>query len=196
MPADWAQPAGRRAARPAHGRSAARESKAHSPSEPRSCATSSHARGLRVPHSLLSLRRVVHARRRHRDRDPVLPGASAAREARGGADARGRRRRTRVVHAHPAPRGGPRHRQRLPAAAARGSAARCSARPQKPYPEFYTPKPVQQELRAASRRVVRAEPSRRGLRRNVCGLADAEQRMAAAIRRLAGAARSSNTWTR
>ena len=30
----------------------------------------------------------------------------------------------------------------------------------KPYPEFYTPQPVQQELRAASRRVVRAEPSR------------------------------------
>ena len=55
---------------------------------------------------------------------------------------------------------------------------------------------VQQELRAAPRLVVRAEPSRRGLRRDVRGVADAEQRVAAALRRLAGAARSSNTWTR
>ena len=47
---------------------------------------------------------------------------------------------------------------------------------------------VQQELRAAPRRLVRAEPPRRGLRRDVRRLADAEQRVAAALRRLAGAA--------
>jgi hypothetical protein len=54
--------------------------------------------------------------------------------------------------------------------------------PAAPYPEFYTPKAVQQELRAAPRFVVRAEPSRRGLRRDVRRVADAEQRMAAAVR--------------
>ena len=99
------------------------------------------ARGLALPAALLSVRRVVHARRRHRDRHPVLPGASAAREARGSADARSRRRRARVVHAHPPPRGRARHRQRVPAAAAAASAARSSAHPSTPYPEFYTPKP-------------------------------------------------------
>ena len=46
---------------------------------------------------------------------------------------------------------------------------------------------VQQELRAAPRLVVRAEPPRRRLRRNVRRLADAEQRVAPALRRLAGA---------
>ena len=46
---------------------------------------------------------------------------------------------------------------------------------------------VQQELRAAPRLLVRAEPSRRGLRGDVRRLADAEQRVAAALRRLAGA---------
>ena len=46
---------------------------------------------------------------------------------------------------------------------------------------------VQQELRAAPRRLVRAEPPRRGLRRDVRRLADADERVAAALRRLAGA---------
>mgnify|MGYP003694182959 CR=1 FL=1 len=41
-----------------------------------------------------------------------------------------------------------------------GSAAQVFGSIAEPYPEFYTPKPLQQELRAASRRVVRAEPSR------------------------------------
>src|SRR6185295_7298899 len=47
---------------------------------------------------------------------------------------------------------------------------------------------VQQELRAPPRAAVRAEPSRRGLRRDLCRLADAGERVAEALRRLAGAA--------
>ena len=49
------------------------------------------ARGLRVPAALLAVGRMVLARRRAGRRDPVLPRASAAREARARADARGRR---------------------------------------------------------------------------------------------------------
>src|SRR4029453_9175362 len=40
---------------------------------------------------------------------------------------------------------------------------------------------VQQELRAAPGLVVRPEPSRRRLRRNVCRLVDTEQRVAASL---------------
>ncbi len=42
-----------------------------------------------------------------------------------------------------------------------------------PYPEFYSTAAVQQELRAAHRSLVCAEPSGRGFRRDVRGLADA-----------------------
>ena len=44
--------------------------------------------------------------------------------------------------------------------AAAGDGRRCSARRAMPYPEFYTPKPVQPQLRAPHRQLVRAEPSR------------------------------------
>ena len=54
------------------------------------------------------------------------------------------------------------------------------------YPEFYTPQAVQQELRPAPRSVVRAEPSRRGLRRDLRGVADAGVELASALCRLAG----------
>ena len=57
------------------------------------------ARGLDVSTALLAVGRMVLARRRARRRDPVLPRASAAREARTRADARGRRRHAGVVHA-------------------------------------------------------------------------------------------------
>ena len=93
----------------------------------RSSASELRTRGLALPDSLLPLGRMVHAGRPGLDGGPVLPGASAARASREGADARGRRRRARVVHAHSASRSRPRHRQRLQAAAAPRSAAACSA---------------------------------------------------------------------
>ena len=55
--------------------------------------------------------------------------------------------------------------------------------PSEPYPDFYTPKPYSRELRAAPRLLVRAEPPGRGLRRDLRGVADAERRLAAALRR-------------
>ena len=93
-----------------------------------------------VPPALLAVGRVVHAGRRPRHRDSVLPGASAAGEARARADAGGRGRRCRVVPAHPAPRSGARHRQRLPPAA-RPKRRRLFGNPAIEYPEYYTPKP-------------------------------------------------------
>ncbi len=54
---------------------------------------------------------------------------------------------------------------------------------------------LQQELRPAHRSVVRAEPSRRGLRRDVCGVADARQRTGRTATSAGRRPRSSNTWT-
>ncbi len=139
-----------------------------------------------LPGPLLSGRGVVHAGRPRLDGDPVLPGASAAREARAVADARRGRRRARVVHAHPPARGRPRGGQRLqaapPAAAARAVRALVGGVSRVLHAET-----VQQELRDAPRSLVRAEPSRRGLRRDVRGLADAAVQLGTAVCGLAGA---------
>ncbi len=54
---------------------------------------------------------------------------------------------------------------------------------------------VQQELRPAPRSLVRAEPSRRGLRRDLRAVADAAVELAAALRRAGRRSRSSSTWT-
>ena len=94
----------------------------------------------RFPPALLAVGRVVHARRRPRRRDPLLSGAPAPRETGARADARGRRRRSRLVHADPAARGGPCDRQRVPSAPP-PAAARAVRQLAEPYPEFYTPKP-------------------------------------------------------
>ena len=59
--------------------------------------------------------------------------------------------------------------------------------PSEPYPEFYTPKPYSKSFVLHLDCLVRAEPSRRGLRRDVRRVADAEPQLAAALRRLAGA---------
>ena len=86
----------------------------------------------------------------------------------------------------PAPRGRPRHRQRLQAAAA--AAASADLRPVlHAVSGVLHAEAVQQELRAAPRQLVRAEPSRRGLRRDVRGVAEPGFRLAHALRRLAGA---------
>ena len=95
------------------------------------------ARGARaavdhLPALRLALHRVVHAGRRHRVRDPLLPRPPAARAARADADARGRGRDPRGLHEDHAPRGRPRAGQRLrPRADARGG-GRSSAAPASP----------------------------------------------------------------
>ena len=126
------------------------------------------------------------------DRHPVLSGPPAAREA-GEAQMLEVRRRARVVHAHPQARSRPRHRQRV-SPRRRRQRQHTFGSPSQPYPEFYTPKPYSKSFVLASRFLVRAKPSRRGLRRDVRRLADAEQRMASALRRMARS-ESSNTWT-
>ena len=92
-----------------------------------------------------------------------------------------------VVHADPAARGGARHRQRLRAAAP-ADAATAVRHPGHRVSRVLHAETVQQELRPASRSLVRAEPSRRRFRRNVRRLARPELHVGDALRRLAGAA--------
>ncbi len=99
------------------------------------------ARGLRVPAPLLAVGRVVHARRRARDRHPVLPRAPASRAAGAAPDARGRGRHPRVVPQDPAPRGGPRHRERLRPAPPPPPPRALRQHLGVDYPEFYAPRP-------------------------------------------------------
>ena len=146
------------------------------------------ARGARprFPASLLPLRRVVHAgrrRRRWRCRSTSRTrGSSGSRRRRCW---RSKAASTSGACASCATR--PATSSTTPTSCAcGGSAARCSAARRRPYPEFYAPKPVQQELRPAPRSVVRAEPSRRGLRRDVRGVADAGIELADALCGLAG----------
>src|SRR6185369_17557285 len=87
------------------------------------------------------------------------------------------------------PRGGPRDRQCLPAAAAAAAAGRVRLAV-RTLPGVLHAEAVQQELRAAPRRVVRAEPPRRGFRRDVRRVAVAGKRVAAALRGVAGAAKA------
>ena len=137
----------------------------------------------------LDLRRMVQPVRHAGHRHPVLSRASAPDAARAQDDHRRRRRHRARVHAHPAPRGRTRR------------AARLSAQPPPPLAEAVRPRlealsallPArsgQQELRAASAAVVRAEPPGRGFRRDLRGLADAALELAQALRRLAGAAQA------
>ena len=145
--------------------------------------------------ALLVIGRMVLSRRRPGRRHPLLPRPPAAGTARTQPDARGRGRHARMVHEDPAPRSRTRDRQRLQAAAAPAPAA--DLRPVvHAVPGVLHAEAVQQELRPASRQLVRAEPPRRGLRRDVRGVAESQARLAEALRGLAGARRSWNTWTR
>ena len=80
----------------------------------------------------------------------------------------------------------PRHRQRLHAAAA-PQAAQAVRPVDGGVSRVLHAQALQQELRPAPRLLVRAEPSRRGLRRDVRGVAQAGLAVARALRRLAGA---------
>ena len=140
------------------------------------------ARGLRLPAALLALRRVVLPGRRARHRDPVLPGPPAPGPARAGADARGGGRDPGVVPEDPPPRDRPRHRERLP------PAPPCpppgAVRPDlAALPGVLLAAALQPELRAPPRRLVRAEPPRRGLRRDLRGVARPRTRTGAGATR-------------
>ena len=120
-------------------------------------------------------------------RDPVLPRASAAGPARGEADAGSGGRHARVVPAHPAPRGRPRHRERVPPAPAASAPGPLRAQ-LRAVPEVLPAPPLQPQLRGPPRRVLRPEPSRRGLRGDLRGLAHPGLSVDRALRGLARAA--------
>ena len=65
-----------------------------------------------------------------------------------------------------------------------------------PYPEFYTPKPYSKNFVHAHRPLVRAEPSRRRLRRDLRGVAHAGTPTGRSATRAGRRSRSSSTWTR
>ena len=94
-----------------------------------------------------------------------------------------------IVPEDPAPRGRPRDRQRV-SAAPPADAAPALRPPDDAVPRVLHAEAVQQELRPAPRSLVRAEPSRRGLRRDVRGLARSAVDVGDAVRRLAGAAQA------
>ena len=116
---------------------------------------------------------------------PFYLAHPAARAARARPDARSRRRHAGVVHAI----------LRHEAGHAIDNAYKLRQRRRrqqifgpsyKAYPAVLHAEAVQQELRAASRQLVRAEPSRRGLRRDVRGLAEPAVGLARALCGLAG----------
>ena len=106
-------------------------------------------------------------------------------------EARDERSRGRARdHDVPAPRGGARVQLRVPAVRDARLAAGCSATYNRRYRDDYRPVPFSPEVRAAHRRLVRAEASRRGLRRDVRGLAHAAFELAEQIQTLASAAQA------
>ena len=107
----------------------------------RSCGEELDARGLALPAALLSLGRVVHARRRHRDRHPLLSRASAPREARRARRcSRSKAASTSGACASCATRPGTRSTTRSGCGCA-ASAARSSARPSSRIPSSTRRKP-------------------------------------------------------
>src|SRR5213083_3692608 len=138
------------------------------------------------PPAFLAVRRVVLSRRRAGSGDPVLPGPSPPGPARAEPDARGGGGQPGVVPAHPAPRGGPRGRERLPPASPQAAAG--ALRPVLPQvPRVLHAQALQQELRPPPGLLVRAEPPRRGLRGDLRGVDHPRLGLGAAVPGLEGA---------
>ena len=182
--ANWPELPDEAAARSAPGRSAA-VAAGHGDGRTRLAQLCARAAGARpgLPAPLLSVRRVVHARRprrRWRCRSTWrIRGSSGSRRRR---CSRSKAASTSGACASCATR--PATSSTTPTSCAcGGSAARCSAARRSRIRSSTRRKPVQQELRAAPRSVVRAEPSRRGLRRDVRGVADAGVELEDALRR-------------
>src|SRR3982075_1564006 len=101
-------------------------------------------------------------------------------------DARGRGRHLVRVHGHSPSRDGPCRAARLPAATPPALAA--IVRPVfETLPALLPAQSGQPELCPAPSALVRAEPSGRGFRRNLCGVAAAAVELADALCRMAGA---------
>src|SRR5262249_9784828 len=133
----------------------------------------------------LDLERMVQPGQYAGHRVPLLSRASAADAAREEEDPRRRRRHLVGVHEHPAPRSRARGAARLSAAPPASLAAAVRTIPEA-LSEVLPAEPVQPAFRPASAAVVRAEPSGRGFRRDLRGLAAAPFQLAHALRGLAG----------
>ena len=149
------------------------------------------ADGVRPP--LLAFRRMVLARRRAGRGDSLLPGPPAAGEARADPDARSRGRHAGVVPEDPPPRSRARDRQRLPA-------EEPAAAPACLRPVLHAVSGLLHAQAVRQSYVLHldswyAEPSRRGLRRDVRRLADARLRLAHATS-TGPPSRSCNAWKR
>ena len=143
-------------------------------------------RGIRLrPHAWISSEWFSPARRA-RHRHSLLSRPSPPDEARAEDDARRRGRHLVRVHGHSPSRGGPRRAARLPAAAPPALAA--AVRPVLETLSALLPaQSGQPPLCPASSALVCAEPSGRGFRRNLRGVAAAALELADALCRLAGA---------
>src|SRR5690606_6789465 len=109
-----------------------------------------------------------------------LSGASPPDASRAQDDHRRGGRHAARMHAHPAPRNRPCRAERLPATAPPPLAG--IVRPLiDALSTLLSSQSGEQELRAASAALVRAEPSRRGLRRDLRGLAEAALRLEEAL---------------
>ena len=129
---------------------------------------------------------MVQSGRCARHRAPLLSRPSPPDEAREEDDVRRRGRNLARVHGHPPSRGRPCAAARLPTAAPPALAA--AVRPVVEALSALLPaQPGKPALRPASPSLVRAEPSGRGLCRDLCGVAAAALELADAICRLAGA---------
>ena len=139
-----------------------------------------------LPAAFLVIGRMVFSRWGTGSSHPLLSCPSQAGTTRTSPYARSRGRDPGVVHEDPAPRGGARDRQRLQASATATAAA--DLRPfLHPLPGVLHAEALQQKLRSAPRQLVRAEPPGRGLRGDVCDLAQPALGLAQPLRRLAGA---------
>ena len=132
-------------------------------------------------------RRVVHARRRHRHRRSRsiwrIRGSKSSRKRR---CSRSKAANTSGACASCGTRRGTPSTTRTGCACG-GSGAHVFGSPSKPYPEFYTPKPYSKSFVLHLDSWYAQSHPGRGLRRDVRRLADAEQRVAAALCRVDGA---------
>ena len=113
------------------------------------------------------------------DRDPVLPRPPAPGPPRAEPDARGRGRH-RASGACRSCATRPATPSRTPIGLRRRPRRReLFGRTSQPYPEYYSPKPYSKSFVHPPRRLVRPEPSRRGLRRDLRGVAHPGLRLGA-----------------
>src|SRR5882757_7397168 len=134
----------------------------------------------------MDIERMVQSGRCARHCDSLLSRPSPPDETREENDARGRGRHLVRVHGHSSSRGRPCRAARLPVATT-PALATVVRRVIEALPALLPAQSGEPALCPTSSALVRAEPSGRGFRRNLCGLAAAAVELAEALYWLAGA---------